>query len=83
MEEDDEDVTIIRPLNKNNSRKARNMVYANKQERQQEKQVVSYMLDKVLNHRIQTKVVGISTKASVEKYGENKRVREIHALKKD
>ena len=33
MEEDDEDVTIIRPLNKNNSRKARNMVYANKQER--------------------------------------------------
>ena len=47
--------------------KVRNMVYANKKEREHEKNVCSYMVEKVLNQGNLTKITGITTKGDLER----------------
>ena len=45
------DTDVRKPPSKGVGLKVRNMVYANKQERQQEKQVVDFIVAKVLNSK--------------------------------
>jgi hypothetical protein len=45
--------------------KVRNMVYANKEERQTEKEVCKYILTKVLNQSNLTRITGITTMGDI------------------
>jgi len=43
------------------------MVFANKEERHQEKQVCKYIVTKVLNQSNLTRITGITTKGDIER----------------
>ena len=47
--------------------RVRNMVYANKKEREAEKSVCSFIVNKVLNQGKLTKITGIATKDDFDK----------------
>ena len=49
------------------------MVYANKKERLQEKEVCSFIVSKVLNQGNLTRITGITTKSDLEKLKTQKR----------
>ena len=58
--------------------KIRNMVYAYKKEMIQEKQVVSYMINEVLNPSTRTKITGITTQQDLEKRAADNRSKRQH-----
>ena len=58
------------------------MVYANKAERQREKQVVSFMVEKVLNHGGLTKITGITTKKDFQDQDEAQKQEKIRVLQR-
>ena len=74
---------VRKPPSKGVGLKVRNMVYANKQERQQEKQVVDFIVAKVLNSKQSTKITGVTTKATIEKYAEDLKEKEKRACEKE
>ena len=57
--------------------KVLNMVYANKEERRQEKQLKDFIIGKVLNTGNLTKINGITTKDDLEKQAERDRMQKM------
>lgn len=53
--------------NNSSTTRVRNMVFANKKERTQERDVCNYIVTKVLNQGNLTKITGITTKGDLEK----------------
>ena len=68
--------------------RVRNMVFANKKERQAEKQVCQYIIKNVLNQGQLTKITGISTKKDLDReararFEEQQRSAEKEAVKQE
>lgn len=63
-----------RPGSQGLGRKIRNMVYANKEERIEEKDVCAFILTRVLNQSNLSKITGITTKSDLEKRANLKRL---------